>query len=76
MAGCCGHEHHDHEKESSDLGALYSLYTKIDLERVDCLNEEVEGSGKVVFKPWDKRLDTSKVRLSSQNTPCANPKDS
>jgi len=25
--------------------------------RVQCLNEEVEGSGRKVFKSWDDRLD-------------------
>jgi len=54
----CGHEHHQHSSGSSDLGALYSLYTKIDIDKVECLNEEREESGKCVFKPWDKRLET------------------
>ena len=61
MAGGCGHEHHEHDHDSPELGTLYSLYTKIDTEKVECLNEEVDGSGKYVFKPWDKRLDTDKV---------------
>uniref|UniRef100_A0A914W3S5 PITH domain-containing protein n=1 Tax=Plectus sambesii TaxID=2011161 RepID=A0A914W3S5_9BILA len=52
--GACSHEH-DHE-ESDELGVQYSLYQKIDLEKVACLNELVEGSGKTVFKPWDQRL--------------------
>ncbi len=60
MAGC-GHEHHEHDQPNANLASLYSLYTKIDTEKVECLNEEVEGSGKLVFKPWDKRLETDKV---------------
>ena len=60
-----GHSHgcggHDHDHDSPDRGALFSLYTKIDTERVECLNEASEGSGKLVFKPWDERLDFSKV---------------
>eukprot|EP00112_Aurelia_sp_Birch-Aquarium-sp1_P019191 Seg470.4 transcript_id=Seg470.4/GoldUCD/mRNA.D3Y31 product="PITH domain-containing protein GA19395" protein_id=Seg470.4/GoldUCD/D3Y31 len=60
MAGHCGHEHHEHDHSSVDLGDLYSLYTKIDLEKVECLNEEVEESGKYVFRAWDKRLETDK----------------
>ena len=57
----CGHEHHQHSSGGSDLGALYSLYTKIDIDKVECLNEEREESGKCVFKPWDKRLETHEV---------------
>lgn len=38
-----------------------SLYQKIDTENLQCLNEAEEGSGKAVFKPWDERLDRSKV---------------
>ena len=55
----CGHEHH--RSDSSDLGSLYSLYTKIDINKVECLNEEKEESGKCVFKPWDRRLETHEV---------------
>ena len=58
------HSHHDcgggcsHGTEStSDLGIAYSLYSKIDLDKLECLNERVEGSGKKVFKAWDKRLE-------------------
>ena len=39
------------------------MYQKIDLEKLQCLNEVEEGSGKTVFKPWDERLDKSKVIL-------------
>lgn len=57
--GCGGHDDHDHD--NPDRGALFSLYTKIDTERLECLNEVTDGSGKLVFKPWDERLDFSKV---------------
>ena len=40
---------------------MYSLYQKIDTEKLQCLNEAEEGSGKTVFKPWDERLDRTKV---------------
>ncbi|XP_063968134.1 PITH domain-containing protein 1-like [Lytechinus pictus] len=59
-----GHSHgcggHDHDHDSPDRGALFSLYTKINTERLECLNELKDGSGKLVFKPWDERLDFSK----------------
>ena len=55
-----GHSHgsHDHGKAGllgEELGFQYSLYQKIDLENVSCLNEEIEGSGKSVFKAWENR---------------------
>ncbi|GBM76197.1 hypothetical protein AVEN_161318-1 [Araneus ventricosus] len=55
-----GHCEHESEEQPSDLGVAYSLYTKIDTENVQCLNEVVEESGKLVFKPWEKRLETDK----------------
>lgn len=44
------------------MGVAYSLFTKIDLDRVECLNETVDGSGKTIFKPWEERMDNEKVR--------------
>jgi PITH domain len=44
----------------SHPGIQYSLYEKIDLENTECLNEEIEGSGKTVFKPYEQRLDLEK----------------
>ena len=43
-----------------------SLYKKIDTEKLQCLNETEEGSGKSVFKPWDERADKTRVRKNSQ----------
>lgn len=63
--GHCHNEHHDHDHSSSDeLGIQYNLYEKIDKDNVQCLNEIVEGSGKTVFKPWNKRLDRTDVSLN------------
>ena len=66
-----GHDHGHHGcdhgqagKTGEELGVQYSLYQKIDLENVSCLNEEVEGSGKLVFKPWEDRKNREKVRHS------------
>ncbi|KAK3089541.1 hypothetical protein FSP39_004413 [Pinctada imbricata] len=60
-----GHSHggceHDHDHGPEDLSAQYSLYNKIDTEKVQCLNEAEDGSGKTVFKPWEQRLDKEKV---------------
>lgn len=56
----CGHEATDVD-HALEMGIEYSLYTKIDLENTECLNEENDGSGKTVFKPYEKRQDTSKV---------------
>ncbi|XP_038057413.1 PITH domain-containing protein 1-like isoform X2 [Patiria miniata] len=54
--GCSG----GHDHDPPDRGTEFSLYTKIDTDRVECLNEVTNGSGKLVFKPWDQRLDTEK----------------
>lgn len=63
--GHCSHQHADHGGDDAhtgpELGIQYTLYTKIDIENVQCLNEAVEGSGKTVFKPWDERLDFDRV---------------
>ena len=60
---CCDHSCDGHQSinNTSDLGVLYSLYTRIDSDRIECLNESVEGSGKTVFKPWDQRLNFEQV---------------
>ncbi|CAG2108037.1 unnamed protein product [Medioppia subpectinata] len=60
MSGhCCDHscEGHQSINNTEDMGVLYSLYTRIDTDRVECLNEAIEGSGRRVFKPWDQRLN-------------------
>ena len=46
-----------------EFGVQYSLYQRIDLENVTCLNEEVENSGRNVFKPWEDRKNRDKVSL-------------
>lgn len=56
----CGHEATDAD-HALEMGIEYSLYTKIDIENTECLNEENDGSGKLVFKPYEKRFDLSKV---------------
>lgn len=59
--------HHDCAAESSEsdylkeIGIQYSLYTKIDMENLECLNETEEGSGKTIFKPYEDRLNFEKV---------------
>lgn len=62
----CSHEATDIDN-ALEMGIEYSLYTKIDLENTECLNEETDGSGKTVFKPYEKRLDTSKVGVAQPN---------
>lgn len=57
----------EHESSRSDnsieIGIQYSLYTKIDFEHLECLNEAVDGSSKFIFKPYDERLNFDKVRF-------------
>jgi hypothetical protein len=66
--GCSGgHDHggHDHGVsglQGEEFGIQYSLYQKIDLENVSCLNEEIDDSGKTVFKAWEDRKNRDQVR--------------
>ena len=58
-----GHQGCDHGeagKVGEEAGIAYSLYQKIDMDKLTCLNEESENSGKTVFKPWEMRLDREK----------------
>ncbi|KAI1287690.1 PITH domain-containing protein [Halotydeus destructor] len=59
MAGQC-HGQSDgilaEEGGDSNRGVEFSLYAKVDLDKVECLNELVDGSGKTIFKPWNERL--------------------
>lgn len=54
---------HDHQ-DTPERGIEYSLYTKIDKDNLECLNEAVEGSAKSIFKPWEERLNFDVVRIS------------
>lgn len=53
MPSGCDHQHcgseHSHD-DSEEKGVQYSLFTKINLSAVECLNEATDGSGKLVFK--------------------------
>jgi hypothetical protein len=55
--GLCSCEHDHDDNDPSERGTLYSLYLKVDTERVRCLNEAHDGSAKTIFKPWHERLD-------------------
>lgn len=55
----CGSAH-----DATELGVNYTLYEKIDKDRVECLNEIEEGSGAKVFKTWEKRLDKTEFVAS------------
>jgi len=57
----CEHDHDDDNASLEQRGALFSLYLKIDTERVRCLNEAHDGSAKGIFKPWHERMDRDKV---------------
>ena len=52
--GCEGDKNHD---DTPEMGVEYSLYSKIDKENLQCLNEVREGSGKLIFKQWEDRLN-------------------
>ncbi|XP_058855305.1 LOW QUALITY PROTEIN: PITH domain-containing protein 1 [Acipenser ruthenus] len=67
MAGH-GHGGHGHghscgcegQHDPAERGLEFGLYQKIDLEKLQCLNESREGAGKLVFKPWEERRDREK----------------
>ncbi|XP_055297198.1 PITH domain-containing protein GA19395 [Sitodiplosis mosellana] len=57
--GGCVHESADSDY-LKEIGIQYSLYTKIDMENLECLNESTDGSGKLVFKSYENRLNFDK----------------
>ncbi|XP_068121490.1 PITH domain-containing protein 1 [Hyperolius riggenbachi] len=55
--GCsCSAERSD----APERGVEYGLYQKIDLEKLQCLNENREGSGRTVFRAWEERGDRTR----------------
>ncbi|XP_041436947.1 PITH domain-containing protein 1 isoform X1 [Xenopus laevis] len=51
------------ESEPSDgpeRGLEYGLFRKIDLDKLQCLNESREGSGRSVFRAWEERNDRTR----------------
>lgn len=61
--GCAG------EHEPAERGLEYGLYQRIDMEKLQCLNESRDGDGKLVFKPWDQRNERDKVTAAQSLTP-------
>lgn len=55
------HKHDCGEHIHTESGPSCTLYNKIDRARVQCLNEYTEGTGVLVFKTWEERLNTTKV---------------
>ena len=53
--GTCDHQ------PANDESAEWNLFAKIDMENLQCLNEEVDGSCKKIFRPWDERLQKEHV---------------
>lgn len=71
-----GHGHgHSHgcacegEHEPAERGLEYGLYSRIDLDKLQCLNESRDGDGKLVFKPWDRRNERDKVTAEKEPPP-------
>eukprot|EP01116_Phalansterium_solitarium_P000757 TRINITY_DN10608_c0_g1_i1.p1 TRINITY_DN10608_c0_g1~~TRINITY_DN10608_c0_g1_i1.p1 ORF type:complete len:211 (-),score=37.56 TRINITY_DN10608_c0_g1_i1:103-735(-) len=72
MSHHCHDEHHDHgghdhKHDEIERGDQFSLFQHIDISRVTCLNENEPGSCRLVFKPWDIRLDRSQFLESSDD---------
>eukprot|EP00245_Coleochaete_scutata_P015712 TRINITY_DN7125_c0_g1_i1.p1 TRINITY_DN7125_c0_g1~~TRINITY_DN7125_c0_g1_i1.p1 ORF type:complete len:225 (-),score=34.08 TRINITY_DN7125_c0_g1_i1:35-622(-) len=64
--GACSH---DHSCEDHQCAAEWSLYKHVDVPKVRALNEAVDGSAQLVFKPWDRRLDFSTSLESNDDDP-------
>ncbi|PIO29823.1 hypothetical protein AB205_0037220 [Aquarana catesbeiana] len=65
--GCsCSAERSD----GPERGLEYGLYQKIDLEKLQCLNESKEGSGKTVFRAWEERGDRSREHMPEKTIVC------
>lgn len=62
----CNHATCDHEPTADD-GSEFNLNTRIDLENLQCLNEETDGSCKKIFRSWDDRLDRENVNYIFDN---------
>lgn len=58
----CAHESSDSDY-MKEIGIQYSLFKKIDIDNLECLNETVDGSAKFIFKPYEERLNFDKVNL-------------
>lgn len=62
------HKHGAHcgcseEVKTDDFAVLYTLYSKIEMQNLECLNESIENSGKLVFRPWNERHEREKVLI-------------
>ena len=69
-SGPCSCEHDHDDDDTLERGNLFSLYLKIDTERVRCLNEAHDGSAKTIFKPWHERLDRERVSMALRRVCC------
>lgn len=58
----CAHESTDSDY-LKEIGIQYSLFKKIDVDNLECLNETVDGSAKFIFKPYEERLNFDKVSV-------------
>lgn len=52
----------DHQPTAEETADQWMLNSKIDLDNVQCLNEESDGSAKKIFRSWDERLSKEHVK--------------
>ncbi|KAJ2237434.1 hypothetical protein H4R99_005413 [Coemansia sp. RSA 1722] len=70
-----GHDHshghgHDHSHDAAaDTGFSDSLFSKVNIDLVRCLNESTPDAIKQVFKPYHQRLDTTQFVSSDPDDP-------
>ena len=65
---CGGCEHGQAGAQGEESGVEYSLYLRVDLDRLTCLNETTENSGRKVFKAGILYLTLN--HLSIDNVEC------
>ena len=51
----------DHSPTAEETADQWNLNSKIDLENVQCLNEQIDGSAKKIFRSWDERFNREHV---------------
>ena len=54
----------DHQS-TDDNSAEWNLFYKIDLDNLQCLNEETDGSCRKIFRNWDELLSKQHVNLKN-----------
>ena len=58
---------HEHGQDSGPQDNLFSQVDLVNLRVLNAIGEAATGDGSAVIKPWDRRLDETKVYIPSSN---------